>query len=333
VLFLKGNRWCVPNYLAVERARDFYQKDFATYLSVERNLAPRTVEEYSQDLQHFFHSKTINLEKHQDFSLSNVDERTLREYFAELKQIKHYTPRSINRKMACLKAYFAFLEKDGFLKRSPAEKLKSLKDHRPLPKVLSVHEMSSLINGIPEIDIPQEKSRSWLRKNLALLRDRAMLELLYASGIRVSELVGLDLGDLSLSEKTAKVLGKGHKERMILMNDAAVSAIEHYLEARPEVPHKALFLSKQNRRISIRMVQLLMKKHLKRAGIHKPASPHTLRHSFATHLLEGGADLVTIKELLGHANLSTTQIYTNISVAHMKKTYQESHPRAGNKNP
>lgn len=317
--------------MGLERARDFYQKDFTTYLSVERNLSPRTVEEYTQDLKHFFHSSTINIEKNQDFTLENVDERTIREYLAELKQKLKYTPRAVNRKMACLKSYFAFLEKDGLIKRSPAEKLKSVKDHRPLPKVLSVNEMSELIGGIPEIDVPKEKSPEWLKNNLAYLRDRAILELLYASGIRVSELVGLNLGDLTLQEKTAKVLGKGQKERLVLMNDAAVTALEHYLQARPEVADDALFLNRHKKRISVRMVQLTLKKHLKRAGIHKPASPHTLRHSFATHLLEGGADLVTIKELLGHANLSTTQIYTNISVAHMKKTYQESHPRAGNK--
>lgn len=311
----------------MERSRDFYQKDFIIYLSVERNLAPRTVEEYSQDVRNFFHSKTINIDKNSGFSLAHVDERTLREYLTELKQVRRYTPRAINRKIACLKAYFNFLENDGFLKRSPAAKLKSVKDHRPLPKVLSVEEMENLLESIPEVEIPAKPDAGWMRKNFRVIRDRAIIELFYASGIRVSELVGLNLGDLDFKGKTAKVLGKGHKERMVLFNEAASSALQRYLKVRPHSSQPPFFLSQKRGRISIRMVQLLLKNHLRRAGIHKGASPHTLRHSFATHLLEGGADLVTIKELLGHANLSTTQIYTNISISHMKKTYQNSHPR------
>jgi len=297
-------------------------------LSVERNLAPRTVEEYTEDLHHFLHSKTIDIEKNQDFSLANLDERTIREYLAELKQVLHYTPRSVNRKIACLKSYFGFLEKDGFIKRSPAEKLKSVKDHRPLPKVLSVDDMTALLAAVAPMEIPKKPTAEWLRKNSKLVRDRAIVELFYASGIRVSELVGLNLDAVDFKEKTAKVLGKGQKERYVLINDASVEALKRYLSIRPEIKNSALFLSRRGRRISIRMVQTLLKRHLKRAGIHKPASPHTLRHSFATHMLEGGADLVTIKELLGHANLSTTQIYTNISISHMKETYRKSHPRS-----
>ncbi len=316
---------------SLERSRDFYQKDFATYLSVERNLATRTVEEYAQDLIIFFHSKTINIEKNQDFSLSNIDERTLREYLAELKQIRRYTPRAINRKIACLKAYFSFLEKDGFLKHSPAARLKSVKDHRPLPKVLSIDDMNLLFDALPEVEIPAKIDQEWMAKNFRTIRDRAIVELFYASGIRVSEMVGLDLEDIDFKQKTAKVLGEGQKERLVLFNEAASTAVERYLRVRPGAAHSALFLSKQGKRISIRMIQVLLKRHLKRAGIKKSASPHTLRHSFATHLLEGGADLVTIKELLGHANLSTTQIYTNISVSHMRQTYQNSHPRADKK--
>lgn len=313
---------------SLERARNFYQKDFATYLSVERNLSPRTVKEYSRDLQDFFKSNTINIAKNQDFALSVVDERTVREYLAELKQERHYTPRSVNRKIACLKSFFAFLEKDGFIKHSPTAKLRSVKDHRPLPKVLSIEEMEQLLEAIPKPDIPPQRDPEWIKKNLANVRDRAIVEVFYASGIRVSELVGLNLEALELRKKMLKVRGKGDKERMVLLNDPAVEALKNYLKVRPEISNTACFVSRLGKRISIRMVQLLLKKHLKRAGIFKPATPHALRHSFATHLLEGGADLVTIKELLGHANLSTTQIYTNISLAHMKQMYDSAHPRA-----
>jgi integrase/recombinase XerC len=318
---------------SLEKSRSFYQKDFLTYLSAERNLSPRTVKEYQQDLHHFFHSKTIDVEKHPDFSLSTVDERTIREYLVELKQDLHYTPRGINRKIACLKAYFAFLEKEGFISRSPTADLKSVRDHRPLPKVLSVEEVEGLLKAVPLPEIPSKPSTEWLKKNFLLLRDRAILELFYASGIRVSELVGLDVDAIDFEKKMLKVLGKGGKERYVFFNDAASLALKHYLSARPESKSFALFLNRRGKRLSVRMVQILLKKHLKRAGIQKSASPHTLRHSFATHLLEGGADLVTIKELLGHANLATTQIYTNVSLSHMKQTYQQAHPRARKKKP
>lgn len=311
-----------------ERSRDFFQRDFLTYLSAERNLQPRTVEEYSQDLKHFFRSKTIDVEKNLDFSLANVDERTLREYLVELKQKLHYTPRSINRKIACLKSFFGFLERDRIIRRSPAAQLKSVKDHRPLPKVLSVEEVEGLLDAVPSVEIPDKPTPEWVKKNFTSVRDRAIIELFYASGIRVSELVGLEMESLDFSKKMIKVLGKGGKERYVLFNDAAGDALKQYLSIRPEIRGFAVFLSRRGKRISVRMVQVLLKHHLRRAGIQKHASPHTLRHSFATHLLEGGADLVTIKELLGHASLSTTQIYTNISLAHMKQTYQQAHPRA-----
>ncbi len=310
-----------------ERTRNFYQKDFLTYLSVERNLAPRTVKEYKDDLNHFLHSKTIAVEKNQDFSLSNVDERTLREYLAELKQDRHYTPRSMNRKIACLKSYFGFLEKDKFIARSPLAALKSVKDIRPLPKVLSVEEVDRLLNSVPILEVPKQLSQEWIKKNFGMIRDRAIMELLYASGIRVSELVGLNLEAIDWEKRMLKVLGKGRKERYVFFNETSAKTLNIYCKIRTQSKTQALFLNKKGERISARMVQLLLKKHLKRAGIQRMASPHTLRHSFATHLLEGGADLVAIKELLGHANLATTQIYTNISLSHIKQTYDQAHPR------
>jgi integrase/recombinase XerC len=311
----------------IERSRNFYQKDFLTYLSVERNLSPRTVKEYRDDLNHFLHSRTINIEKNFDFSLSNVDERTLREYLAELKQERHYTPRSMNRKIACLKSYFAFLEKDDFIPKSPVSTLKSVKDIRPLPKVLSVGDVEQLLNSVPVPEFPKQLSPEWIKKNFAILRDRSILELLYASGIRVSELVGLNLEAIDWEKRMIKVLGKGRKERYVLFNETSAEVLSLYCKIRTQQKNQAVFLSQKGNRISARAVQLLLKKHLKRAGIQKLASPHTLRHSFATHLLEGGADLVAIKELLGHANLSTTQIYTNISLSHMKQMYEQAHPR------
>ena len=159
------------------------------------------------------------------------------------------------------------------------------------------------------------------------LRDRAIIELFYATGMRIAELSGLNMEDLDFDTLTVKVTGKGNKQRMVIMNSSAANALINWLKARPSSPEKSVFLNRNRKRLSIRGIQLMFKKRLSASGVKSDGSPHTLRHSFATHLLEGGADLVSIKELLGHENLSTTQIYTNIAMSHIKKVYRESHPR------
>ena len=159
------------------------------------------------------------------------------------------------------------------------------------------------------------------------IRDKAILELFYATGMRIAELSGLNMADPDFDKKMIKVTGKGNKQRMVLMNDASVDALYDYLAIRPRTSSPALFLNRNLKRLSIRGIQILFKKYLTKSGVSKQGSPHTMRHSFATHLLEGGADLVSIKELLGHENLSTTQIYVNIAMQRIKKVYEESHPR------
>jgi site-specific recombinase XerD len=315
------------------RMRNYYRADFINYLSVERNLSSRTLREYQFDLDIFFEFFQPYLEE--ELTLETMDERTIREFLTFLKMKRNYTSRAINRKLATLKAYFKFLKKEGYLKNSPVAEIKCAKLEKHLPRVLNEQDVVKLL------DAPQSAFSSTASSTsspslsdhqlLAFYRDRAILELFYATGMRISELVGIDLEDIDFQSHMIRVTGKGNKQRLVLMNNSAISALESYLALRPNVRSKAsanaLFLSRKNVRLTQRAVQYLFSKYLQRAGVNKVASPHTLRHSFATHLLEGGSDLMTIKELLGHENLSTTQIYTNISMKRIKEVYEECHPR------
>lgn len=303
---------------AIDRARGYYVREFLDYLVVERNLARRTVQEYEQDLALFFEFFRPYLDE--DLTLAGMDERTIREFLTYLKRERGYTAQGINRKLACLKSYFRFLEHEGHVERSPVAEVRSARGGRLLPKVLTLQEVERLL------ETAAERTRRHPGK-LAALRDRAILELFYATGIRLAELVGLDLGDLDLERQSCRVTGKGNKQRFVFLNRSAVRALEEYLAVRPRGREQAVFLNRFGRRLSRRAVELMFDRIRREAGVEKAASPHTLRHSFATHLLEGGSDLVTIKELLGHANLSTTQVYTNISRRRMREVYDQSHPR------
>ena len=298
---------------SVEKARDFYLPDYLTYLSVERTLARRTVHEYEQDLRLFL--DYLQPFFADDLTLAGIDVRTVREFLAHLRRQKNYTAAALNRKIASLKGYFRFLEAEGYIASSPMQRISSAKEGRLLPKVMSEQEVEVLL------DSPTEKQSPALAA-----RDQAILELFYSSGIRLSELVGLDLQDLDWEKLQLRVTGKGNKQRYVFLSSTAADALRHYLEVR-EHKSDALFLNRFGQRISTRAVQLLFKQRMGGAQLQRKASPHTLRHSFATHLLEGGSDLVTIKELLGHESLQTTQIYTNISRRKMRDVYDQSHPR------
>lgn len=303
----------------LHRARGYYVQDYLLHLSVERSLGRRTVEEYEDDLGHFFSW----LEPHflDGMSFETLDTRTIREFLADLKKLRNYTASGLNRKIACLKGFFSYLEVEKILTSNPMNKIRSAKEARLLPKVLSQEEIATLLDTV--------ESRLAEAKNPELaLRDKAIFELFYATGIRLSELVGLNAEDLDFTEQTLRVLGKGRKERVVFFNDTAEIAVSDYLQATPR-PHPGtpLFLNRYGARLSQRGVEKMFASILKASGLSKHASPHTLRHSFATHLLEGGSDLVTIKELLGHESLQTTQIYTNISKKRMQQVYRRSHPR------
>ncbi len=311
-----------------EKARNYYRDDFINYLYVERNLSDRTLKEYSHDLNIFFDFFKPHFQG--ELTLSSIDERTLREFLTHLKLKLKYSAKAINRKIATIKSYFQFLKKEGYIEKSPAADIRCAKLEKHLPKVLEEEEVLKLIEATEKVsDLKSEPELEEGYKKFVYFRDYTIMELFYASGMRISELTGLNIEDIDFKNKMIKVTGKGNKQRIVLINDAACNAITAYLEIRPDVKTRALFLNRNNERLGVRAVQIMFRKNMLRSGLAKDASPHTMRHSFATHLLKGGSDLVTIKELLGHENLSTTQIYTNITMQHIKESYNQAHPRAG----
>lgn len=312
--------------MELERARNYFQKDFLNYLAVERNLSPRTLREYRDDLHMFFEYFAPYLAE--GLTLGAMDERSIRDFLTWLKVDRNYTARALNRKIACLKNYFKFIEKEGFIVKSPVADVRSVKLPKHLPKVLTQDEVVRFLDVPEGGDAPRRGRKGTPQARMfADTRDRAMLELFYATGMRISELVGLDLADIDLHDNVIRVTGKGDKQRLVLMNETAAEALKSYLACRPLVETRAVFLNRKGARITGRAIEYMFVDRLRRAGIHKEASPHTLRHSFATHMLEGGSDLMTIKELLGHESLSTTQIYSHVSMARMKDVYRNAHPR------
>jgi len=289
-----------------------YIDKFTRYLEIEKNSSTHTVTNYKVDLRGFM-----------DFlggdDISNIDYLLLRRYLAHLKSVQ-YDKRSVARKLACLRSFFKFLCRDGYLKTNPAVGLSTPKLDKKLPFFLDVNQTSRVL------DMPVDNS------DAASLRDKAVLELLYSTGIRVGELVGLSINDVDFIGGVTKVKGKGKKERMIPVGDTALRAIKKYLDRRSSnelMRNKpALFLNKNGGRLSSGAVRQIVDKCIHTASLRENISPHTLRHSFATHLLDRGADLRSVQELLGHANLSTTQIYTHITTDRLKAVYDKAHPRA-----
>ena len=283
-----------------------YVRQFISYLQVEKNYSNHTIQNYGSDLEYFlnFIGK---------IPVTKVDYQLLRKYLAHLRgqQLK---PRSLARKLSTLRSFYKYLFREGIIQDSPAALLMSPKLDKPLPKFISEDEMVALIEA------PDTKTTFGKR-------DRAILETLYSTGIRVSELVGLNIGDVDLIGNVARVRGKGKKERLVPIGNKAVKAIKVYLDDRPERP-EAMFLNKNKTRLTRRSVNNIAEKYIKQTSCSKGISPHVLRHSFATHLLDHGADLRSVQELLGHVNLSTTQIYTHVSTDKLKKVYDKAHPRA-----
>ena len=289
---------------------------FDTYLSAERNLSPHTCSAYRRDLAEFkAFCDRQGLAMAAD--LRKVDALLLRHFLAEL--LKRNQRSSIARKLSSLRMFFRFLVRENLLEFSPAEELSTPKLNRYLPRTLSVDEAHVLM----------ENSRSTGELSL---RDQALYELLYSSGLRVSELTGLNIGSIDLTEKLVRVLGKGRKERIVPVGSKAVAALQAYLAERSVAANdEPLFLNARGGRLTARSVQRNLKTRLIKTGVLKNISPHDLRHSFATHLLDGGADLRAIQELLGHASLSTTQKYTQVSVDHLMSVYDNAHPRSKKK--
>ena len=298
---------------------------YINYLEAERNVSPYTVRNYTSDLvgnykrgseKGFF--QFLKLKKID--SLEEVDKQVLRDYLAYLLE-QGIAKASIARKISAIRSFYRYLVREEILAKNPIEQAASPKLDRRLPSFLTVEETVSLLKA-PDLGTPQGQ------------RDRAIMELIYAAGLRVSELVNLNLEQVNLDTREIRVWGKGSKERVVLMGELAVRALSNYLsQSRPKLKGEkgdrgALFLNKGGGRLTERMVQKILNKYATLAGINKRIYPHILRHTFATHLLDGGADLRVVQELLGHANLSTTQIYTHVTQSRARKVYLSAHPMA-----
>lgn len=290
-------------------------KEFIDYLSVERGLAVNTLESYGRDLRQY----SQYLEQDDAGALDSATRATIVEYLLHLQRQGKATA-TIARRLAALKAFYQFLVRENYLEKDPTVNLESPRLEKRLPKVLTIREVELLL-AQPDSTTP------------AGLRDRAMLELLYATGIRVSELVSLNFADVNLDLAYIRCLGKGSKERIVPLGSMAVKTTSDYLQnGRPRLirdrNEQALFVNHHGRRLTRQGFWKIVKKYAEDARIDKEITPHTLRHSFATHLLENGADLRSVQEMLGHADISTTQIYTHITKGRLKEVYARTHPRA-----
>lgn len=286
---------------------------FLRYLDRERNASPHTVRAYAADLGQF--QSHVAEEIGRAPRLEDVDHLVIRAFLARLHR-KGVKKVSAARKLATLRTFFRYLCREGILERNPARALLSPRMERKIPTHLEESEVATLIEVPGETDSAR--------------RARAILELLYATGIRCAELVGLDLGDVDLGARTVRVLGKGSKERIIPFGQPASTALTAYLTARLNARPRsqALFVNARGSRLTDRWVRQIVTHRVKQVAMTRRLSPHSLRHSFATHLLERGADLRSIQELLGHASLSTTQRYTHVNARHILDIYKKTHPRA-----
>lgn len=300
---------------AAQAVRRFLLEPFNDFLLLEQGLSPRTHEAYGRDLTRF---ATYALGRGAP-APTDVTARLLREYLYHLKDLG-LAPSSIRRNVSALRTYFKFLLGEGHLARDPSERLESPKRWRTLPEVLSVAEIDRLLAS-PSLDDP------------LVFRDRALLELAYGAGLRVSEWISIGVRDVMFDEALVRVFGKGSKERLVPIGRRAIGALASYVrELRPRLEHGqgkgALFLNARGQPLTRMGAWKILQKYVTRAGIEKNVSPHTLRHSFATHLLEGGADLRAVQEMLGHADISTTQIYTHVDREYLRSVHKQYHPRA-----
>ena len=297
-------------------------QDSQIYLEVERNVSAHTRIAYIADIQEFtrfLHNN--NFIKSQD-EIINVEPENIREYLSYLyrQKVKKVT---VNRKVSSLRAFYKYVLRTGKIKNNPAEMIQTLKTEKYMPTFLSVDEMFELL---------KERDES----SVLSLRNRAILEIFYSSGLRLSELAGLDLIDLDFNQKLVKVRGKGRKERIVPVGGPALKAVQEYLEKIGEIRKdtngdilkKPLFLNARGERITTRSIARIVNEITSKSGIGRKISPHALRHSFATHLLNAGADLRSIQELLGHESLSTTQKYTAVNINRMMEIYDKAHPRS-----
>lgn len=299
---------------------------FIQYLVSERNASPQTRRSYENDLKEF---RSFIRKSEDDDSpfikeeAQNIDMIIIRRYLSFLHRKNRKS--SVARKLSTLRSFFKYLLKEGIVSTNPAKHVSTPKVEKPLPSTLSVDEVFRLIESPERIRFKRESKFSKRR----ILRDKAILELLYSSGLRVSELVGLNINQLDLDLGFVRVMGKGRKERIVPVGEKAVGALKEYLKERGKTKgDDPLFINLKGGRLSSRSVGRLVKLYSISSGIFRKISPHSLRHSFATHLLDGGADIREIQEMLGHSSLSTTQRYTHISIGKLMEVYDKTHPRS-----
>ncbi|PLX79396.1 MAG: tyrosine recombinase XerC [Desulfuromonas sp.] len=290
---------------------------FKCYLRDERNLSPHTRSAYMRDLLEFRQVITSLSGRENGFDWVAVDHLTIRRYLAYLHKRNRRT--TIARKLSALRTCFRFLVREGVVQSNPADLVATPRRETFLPQTMTIDEVFALLEGKGL----GESSR---------LRDKAIFELLYSSGLRIGELTSLDIGRVDMEQRLVRVVGKGSKERIVPIGSKAREALVAYLEARSWPAEKEpLFLNFRGGRLSARSVQRHLKQLLLAAGLSTELTPHSLRHSFATHLLDGGADLRAIQELLGHSSLSTTQRYTHVSMEQLTAVYDKAHPRSRKK--
>lgn len=295
------------------------------YLKIERNASPHTITSYENDLTQFFDFCLAHFDEDEEqLNLDLIERITIRLWLGELSE-RGLAKSSIARKVAAIRSFFKYCFKRGVIEQNPAHLLIVPKKDKPLPKTANAEDLNRMME-LAEGNSPRTA------------QNRAILELLYGTGIRLSELVGLDEDDINFKLNQIKVLGKGAKQRIVPFGDRAGESLQNHLDTKAQLfgertdadARKAVFLAAGGQRIYPRAVQRIVKDYLQRASEVTQKSPHVLRHSFATHLLDRGADIRVIKELLGHANLAATQVYTHTSVERLKNVYELAHPRAKN---
>jgi integrase/recombinase XerD len=297
---------------------------FLQHLIVEKGFSRNTLEAYRNDLNQFkdFVQGRLNGSASQSNPWHQVDLSLLNEYIADLRDRKGYRDTTTARKVAAIKSFFSFLALNGVVSEDPTELLGSPRVGRTLPRFLSPEEVTRLLDEAGQAGTPESQ------------RDATILELLYATGLRVSELVSLNVPDIDFQESYIRCWGKGSRERIVYLYPKALAELKSYLDTArialmgPRKDETALFVNHRGERLTRQWVWNILKTYSKKAGIDERITPHTLRHSFATHLLQNGASLRHVQELLGHSSISTTQVYTHLSNHHLRQEYEKSHPRA-----
>lgn len=293
----------------------FYLQEFLNWLQNEKGSSAHTITAYKQDLEQFG-----QFLEQQQLSLEQLEYRDLRYYMATLQQKQELKKTTLSRKTAAIKSFCKYLNREGWLEHNPADLLMAPKKDKRLPAVISEIDMTAFLDDFLSGEEPLQ------------LRNKAIFELLYSSGLRVSELVALDVKSVQKQKGILRILGKGNKERIVPVGQQAQAAIAHYLEdGRPllvKQEEAALFLNNQGGRLTSRGVEYILEQYIRKGALKYKVTPHAFRHSFATHMLDNGADLRVIQELLGHESLSTTQIYTEVSRSHLQQIYRNAHPRA-----